>query len=114
MNNEKVINMIKGDTLAFGMEFTGLDQDLDSAYFTAKQSYDTTEVVFQKSLGDGIEKVSTGVYSVRLAPEDTAEVDAGKYYYDLQIGVNGDVFTLLYGIINLYPDVTTITPVLSL
>lgn len=106
--NEKVINMVKGDTLAFGMEFTGLDQDLDSAYFTAKQSYDTEQTIFQKSLNDGIEKVSDGVYSVRLAPEDTANVIAGKYYYDLQIGANGDVYTLLYGIINLYPDVTTV------
>ena len=112
--NEKVINMIKGDTLAFGMEFTDLDQDLDSAYFTAKQSYDSQDTVFQKSLGNGISKVSDGVYSVRVAPEDTASASAGKYYYDLQIGVNGDIFTILYGVINLYPDVTTVSPSASL
>ena len=105
--NEKVINMVKGDTLSFGMEFTGLEQDLESAYFTAKQSYDAQENVFQKSLGNGISKVSDGVYAVRLAPADTANVSAGKYYYDLQIGVNGDKFTILYGVINLHPDVTT-------
>lgn len=108
MNSEKVINMVKGDTLAFNMEFTGLEQDLSSAYFTAKQSYDSQDNVFQKSLGNGISKVSDGVYAVRLAPADTATVQAGKYYYDLQVGVNGDIFTILYGIINLYPDVTTV------
>lgn len=105
--NEQIINMVRGDTLAFGMEFTDLEQDLESAYFSAKKNYDDTETAFQKSLGDGIEKVSDGVYRVRLAPSDTADLDAGKYYYDLQIGVNGDIYTIMYGVINLYPDVTT-------
>ena len=112
--NEKVINMVRGDTLAFGLEFTGLDQDLDSAYFTAKASYDDENPVFQKSLGDGIEKAEDGKYRVRLAPEDTENVNSGKYYYDLQIGVNSDVYTILYGVINIYPDVTTMASLGSL
>lgn len=103
--NDKNIRMTRGDTLAFGMEFDGLDQDLDSAYFTCKKAYEG-ENVFQKSLGDGISKAEDNKYRVRVAPEDTANIDAGKYYYDLEIGVNGDIFTLMKGILDIEPDVT--------
>lgn len=100
------IHMVRGDTLAFGVEFQGLDQDLDTAFFTCKANDTLTEYVFQKSLGDGIEKVETNKYRVRVAPEDTAEIEAGNYYYDFQIGVNDDVFTLLIGILEIQQDVT--------
>ena len=64
------------------------------------------DIVFQKSLDDGITKQGTGVYLVRISPEDTQEIDAGEYYYDLVIGVNGDVFTILKGILVIEHDVT--------
>ncbi len=102
----KNIQMVRGDTLAFGLEFDGLDQNLDSAYFTCKQNDTETEFVFQKSLGNGIELVETNKYRVRVAPEDTANIEAGNYYYDLQIGVNGDIYTLLIGILEIQQDVT--------
>ena len=99
------ISMIRGDTLSFGVEFEDLGQDLDTAFFTARQSYNGP-VVFQLSLGNGIEKVSTGVYRVRLAPSATASLAAGNYYYDFQIGVNSDIFTLLIGVLEIAHDVT--------
>lgn len=101
----KNINMFRGDTLSFGMEIEGLNQDLDSAYFTVKANY-ADEPLVQKSLGDGITKVETGVYRIRVAPEDTADVAAGKYFYDFEIGANGDVFTILNGILEIEQDVT--------
>lgn len=104
---EKNISMIRGNTVAFGMEFLDLDQDLDSAYFTVKPSYDG-EIVFQKSLGDGIEKVETGKYRLRIAPEDTEEVTPGMYYYDLVIGVNSDVYTIITGILDIAYEVTEV------
>ena len=104
---EKNISMIRGNTIAFGMEFLDLDQDLDSAYFTVKPSYDG-EIVFQKSLGDGIEKVETGKYRLRIAPEDTEEVTPGMYYYDLVIGVNSDVYTIITGILDIGYEITEV------
>lgn len=103
--NDKNIRMTRGDTLAFGMEFDGLGQDLDSAYFTCKKAYEG-ENIFQRSLGNGISKVEDGIYRVRIAPSDTKNIDAGKYYYDLEIGVNGDIFTIMKGILDIEPDVT--------
>lgn len=99
-------SMVRGDTLSFGAELNGLDQDLDSAYFTCKESYDDVIPVFQKSIGNGITKVSTDKYIVRVAPADTEDLVAGEYYYDFEVNVNGDRFTLLEGVINIKPDTT--------
>lgn len=108
---DKYITMTRGDTLSFGLEFYDEDgnaftDDLESAFFTCKKNYTDGENLFQKSLGNGITKVSDGQYAVRVAPEDTVGIESGKYFYDLQIGVNSDVFTLLKGVLEIERDVT--------
>lgn len=103
---DKNLSMVRGDTLSFGMEISGIDQALDSVYFTCKSSYSATDPAFMKSLGDGISIVEPGKYRVRVAPEDTYNLESGVYYYDLQIGINGDVFTIMRGALELEPDVT--------
>lgn len=105
--NNKYISMIRGDTLSFNLEFEELETDLSSAFFTCKESYSHKETVFQKSLNNGITKLETGKYHVRVAPDDTAEIEAGKYYYDLQIGAGEDIYTVLIGVLEIIPDVTT-------
>ena len=102
------IHMTKGDTLSFGIKITGLDQDLDSAYFTCETRIPnvTNETVFQKSLENGITQVGDGEYAVRIAPEDTADLPVDLYSYDLQIGVNDDIFTLIKGILYIENEVT--------
>lgn len=99
------INMVRGDTFAFALEYEGTDQDLETAFLTARKSYDG-DVIFQKSLGHGIEKVETGIYSIRIAPEDTKNIEAGHYYYDFEIGLNSDVFTLAKGDLLIEHDTT--------
>lgn len=110
MFKDENIAMVRGDTLAFGVEIEGNTDDLDSAYFSVKQDIDSDEYLFQKSLGDGISKVSTGedsiTYGVRIAPEDTENLEHDKYYYDLEIGLNDDVFTILRGALYLEKAVT--------
>lgn len=105
------ITMVQGDTLSFGMELYDengnvFDTDLDEAYLTCKQNYTDNANVFQKSLDDGITKIDDGKYTVRVAPDDTKDVEAGKYFYDLRIGVNSDVFTVLKGVLEIDWDVT--------
>ena len=98
--------MIRGDTYAFGVEIEDLDQDLETAYFSCKNSADDEEYIFQKTLDDGISKVDTGKYRVRIAPEDTVNLSAKSYRYDLQIGVNGDIYTVLKGELTIAEDIT--------
>ncbi len=102
------ITMIKGDTLAFNCEVFDENQvpvQLGSAYFTCKKDPAGLVSVFQKSLGSGIIQVD-GLITVRVAPGDTVEVEAGQYFYDFCIGVNDDVFTILHGILTIEQDVT--------
>lgn len=100
------ITMVRGDTLAFAFKFQGLNQALDTAYFSCKANPTDSAYLFQKSLEDGIEADESGAYKVRVAPEDTAEIPAGSYYYDLEVGVNDDVYTILIGQLLLRQDVT--------
>lgn len=104
---DEYITMTKGDTLSFGLEVTDQDGDgidLETAYFTCKKNL--SEIVFQKSLGDGITQTGDGEYVVRVAPEDTESLLADRYFYDLQLGVNGDIFTFKKGVLEIADDAT--------
>ena len=102
------ITMVKGDTLAFNVEVYDENNDpvtATSAYMTCKKMPTSDEFVFQKSLGDGITQENS-LMTVRVAPEDTAETDAGEYYYDLQIGFDNDIFTIMRGLLSLEQNIT--------
>lgn len=102
--------MVRGDTFRFNVEIEGLTTNLTSAYFSCKKNKDDTTYIFKKSLGDGITKVKnteTGMlYEVVVAPADTENVECGNYFYDLQIEVNGEIFTPLLAILKIEKDVT--------
>ena len=92
------ITMTRGDTLAFNLRLKGLEDNLDSAYFTVTQPESLGFVqIFQKSLNDGITNLGDGLYSVRVAPEDTVQMFPKAYLYDIEIGIGEDVFTPFAG-----------------
>ena len=102
------ITMVRGDTLSFGFELQdqyGNPIDIDGAVFVAKKNYNDVSAVFEKTLGSGIEKLADGVYTVRVAPEDTADNEAGRYYYGFRVIIDDDVFTLMRGVLELEPEV---------
>lgn len=115
MNNNNLF-MVRGDTFRFKVEIEGLVNNLTSAYFSCKKNLDDQEYVFQKSIGDGISKYKSTensiIYEVVVAPEDTENVECGNYFYDLQLGVDGDIFTPLNAILKIEKDVThsSVTP----
>ena len=104
--------MVRGDSFGFDIEIEGLNTNLDAAYFSCREDVETEEIqyIFQKSLGDGIEKLQATensiIYHIEVDPEDTENVDIGNYYYDLQIEKDGNVFTPLIGRLNISYDVT--------
>ena len=106
------LEMIKGDTFsfAFEVEFDEVPQKLEKADFTCKMNFDDDEVLFRKELEKGINFAKQDgtklYYIVRVAPEDTKDIEAGLYYYDLSIELNGDVFTILNGALKIEEDVT--------
>lgn len=103
MENQN-ITMTRGDTLSFGLLIEGTQDDLDTAYFTCKKNYDDSPI-FTKSLNNGITKQDVGEYAVRLDPQDTNNVEIGKYIYDLQISIGNDVFTILKGILEIENEI---------
>ena len=108
------LEMIRGDTLSFAFEvdFDEAPQKLEKADFSCKVNLDDDEALFHKELGSGIDFSKQDgnkmYYVVRIAPEDTENLEAGMYYYDLSIEMNGDVFTILNGSLKIESDVTTV------
>lgn len=98
----KNINNVRGDTYSIGLTVEDIDQELDSVYFTCRDNLnDNSNILFEKSLNNGITLTEHSThkysYSVRIAPADTRNIQAGVYYYDLQIGINEDIFTVMKG-----------------
>ncbi|MBP5423742.1 MAG: hypothetical protein J6Y78_15005 [Paludibacteraceae bacterium] len=105
MQNQN-ITIVRGDSLSFNIVMYGDIQELDSVYFTVKKDWGNAEPTFIKSLSDGVSEVEEGIYAVRVAPEDTQDLNVGQYYYDLQVGSGADVFTVCRGIFEIVYDVT--------
>ena len=99
------LSMVKGDSASFALEMESYEFDLSHAFFTCRNGL-YGEQIFQKSLGNGIVKEADGLYTVIIAPYDTENVEAGEYYYDFEISYNGDVWTILKGILDIEQDVT--------
>lgn len=98
------IRHIKGDTFSSALVIEELGQDLDSVYFTCRDSLnDDSNILFEKELDDGITLVEYDSendirkYAVRVNPDDTKNIQSGTYFYDLQVGVNNDIFTIMKG-----------------
>lgn len=106
------LSMVKGDTMSFGFQLQGLEGETpDAVYFACKDKLEDESFIFLKELGDGIslrdydEDTDTLTYIVRVAPDDTDDIDCGRYFYDLSVHANGDVFTLMKGRISIVWEV---------
>lgn len=102
------IKMVKGDTESFGFEIEGVE-NIDAAYFSCKRNSQDENYLFQSSLNSGITQRTANQYVVRIDPDDTALLDPGQYWYDLEISKNGDIFTIFRGVLELLPEITTPT-----
>jgi preprotein translocase subunit SecF len=107
------ITIVRGDTMSFGFEVQGLGGEIPSAiYFTAKETAESSDNLFVLSLQDHITirdyDSETDIYTfgLRLPPDKTYNLDLGRYFYDLEIQVNQDIFTILRGRLELVADIT--------
>lgn len=94
----------KGDTFSCALVVEGLGQNLDAVSFTCRENAnDNSQILFSSSLGDGVSLVEYDAqndirkYAIRVAPNKTKNLQAGTYYYDEEIRVNDDVFTIMKG-----------------
>ena len=98
------ITAVRGDTFSHVLEVEGLGQEFESIYFTIRDSLnDDSNILVEKSLYNGISLVEEDLqkdirkYMVRIDPNDTKDLQAGTYFYDEQVAVNGDAFTIMKG-----------------
>ena len=100
------ITMVSGDTLSFNVivkDENGDPVTVDGATFKAKRDLGVSSVAISLELDDGITQ-EDGVLTVRLAPADTSSL-VGFFYYDMDITVGDDRFTLLRGMLQIEYDV---------
>ena len=108
------IDMIRGDTVNIQFEIesdTVLDLSSNDFQitFSLKQAATDTTYVFQKHK-TAVTEISENNFVLRIAPEDTAELIAGFYYYDLELKIGDDTYTIALGIFQIIRDITQPAP----
>lgn len=104
------IDMIRGDTLNIQFEIksdTVLDLTSDDfeITFSLKRLATDNSYVFQKDK-TAVTSLDNNVFVLRVAPEDTVNLVPGYYYYDLQLNIGVDVFTIAIGKFHIAIDIT--------
>lgn len=104
------IEMVRGDLLSFNFQLVGLGESRPTFTFACCKEYEE-EALFTATNGYGITLESydagtdTATYSVAIAPNKTASLDTGIYYYDLYFQLSGQVITLMRGSLTLLHEV---------
>ena len=107
----------RGDTKLL-KKFRPVDQNgnvllltnLDNIYFTMKKNENGTAII-KKKIGNGITYGSDGFYHITLQANETANLSAGTYKYDIELDTYNSqaqliVSTIIEGEIELTQDVT--------
>lgn len=117
---ETNIDMVKGDTLSFNFMLTGLKigtpaairptftfscADEKTVFFTATSAHGEQEAD-GITLEDYNESKDVATYTVYITPSKTKNLDLARYYYDLQMEVDDDIYTLMRGRLTLLREVT--------
>ena len=110
------IDMIRGDTLNIQFEIEA-DEPINYASedfnvtFSVKQAATDNAYVFQKHKS-AVTEIDENTFVLRVAPEDTESLTPGYYYYDLQLNIKTDVFTIALGYLQIIRDITLPSAVL--
>lgn len=109
---KKDIEFVRGDTFKFQVGFIDLADTPTDLYFTIRERYDLAIVVEISTQNGNITPIEDGEHDfdfiVRIPPELTATLQPMRYKYDLQVNIGSDKYTVLYGNLNLLPDITQV------
>ena len=112
---EQNIEMVRGDTLAFNFNLSGLGSRADyealTIEFNAAYGIDDAPSV-QATTDDGGVNIEdydtatdTALFSVNVAPGKTKNLELSRLYYNLQIIGDDNVITLMRGRLNLLYEI---------
>lgn len=107
------LEFTRGDTKVFKFRLRDRQKQplnltsTDKLYLTAKKDANSNAVLFQKTIGNGIELKEDGYYHVTINPDDTNQLPYGSYGYDIQVKTGtGKVTTLIVATITLTEEYT--------
>ena len=101
----RIFNVKQGDEFSFTVTFKNLQEDLTTFNMGVKKEYTDETLLVNKSLGNGITKITTGKYRVDFSPVETQALTPDFYVYDLRFTLGSVVFTPLYGYLNIQETV---------
>lgn len=96
----RIFSIKQGDQFSFTVTFKNLQEDLTTFDMGVKKEYSDSEMLVNKSLGNGITKIQTGKYRIDFTPSETQALSPNFYVYDLRLTLGTTVFTPLYGYLN--------------
>ena len=109
------LTMVRGDVLSFAFQVQGLKgQTPEAITFTCKETIESENKLFEVNLSNTIKyrsydkKNDILTYTLRIPPYLTENIDLGRYFYDLEILINGDVITILKGRLTLDYDLSKV------
>lgn len=107
------LEFTRGDTKVFKFKLHDKNKEplvltsTDKIYLTAKKDPNSNEILFQKTIGNGIELKEDGFYYVTINPDDTNQLPFGSFGYDIQIKTGtGKVITIMVATITLTEEYT--------
>ena len=112
-------NQVRGDTwvLTFNIQTSaGAPEDItgNEYWFTLKSLIDDTDANAALQVGPataGSPNAANGILTITIAPEDTINLEAKTYFYDLQeVNTSNEITTLLIGKVKVVKDVTITAP----
>ena len=104
------IDTIRGDTLNIQLEFESdivlnLESEDFDITFSLKQFATAVPYVFQKDK-TAVTEIDDNIFMLRIAPEDTVDLVPGYYYYDIEVKLGEDVYTVAIGRLHIEVDIT--------
>lgn len=112
MENEKSnLSITRGDYKRFKFQRKNRQKEVitempEKMYFTVKQNENEKNVLFRKTLENGITKDAENYYHIEILPSDTDELEFGKYIYDIEIKNDNKPKTIKIGEFNVTLEVT--------
>ena len=104
------IDTIRGDTLNIQLEFESdivlnLENEDFDITFSLKQYATAVPYVLQKGK-TAVTEIGDNIFMLRIAPEDTVDLVPGYYYYDIEVKLGEDVYTVAIGRLHIEVDIT--------
>lgn len=87
----------KGDEFSFSVAFKNLTKEPNEILFGVKSEYNNKDYDLLLKVGEGIQRLDSYKYVVRISPEECNKLKINNYVYDLRFKIDDTIKTPLSG-----------------